>query len=48
MSLDSVALRRFGGVDVLVNNAGIITVGPLETQRREDFEEAMDVIFWAR
>ncbi|HYY69146.1 MAG TPA: SDR family oxidoreductase [Terriglobales bacterium] len=40
------ANRRFGRVDVLVNNAGIITVGPLETQRREDFEEAMNVMFW--
>lgn len=40
------ALERFGTVDVLVNNAGIISVGPLEEQRREDFEEAMAVIFW--
>jgi NAD(P)-dependent dehydrogenase (short-subunit alcohol dehydrogenase family) len=38
--------RTFGGVDVLVNVAGIISVGPLESQRLEDFEEAMDVMFW--
>jgi short-subunit dehydrogenase len=36
-----------GPVDVLVNNAGIIRVGPLELQTREDFEEAMQLHFWA-
>jgi|SRR5581483_8986470 len=40
------ATHRFGGIDVLVNNAGIISVGPLEVQRVEDFEEAMNVMFW--
>ncbi len=38
--------RRFGPVDVLVNNAGIISVGPIETQTIDDFREAMDVMFW--
>jgi len=38
--------RRLGGPDVLVNNAGIITVGPLETMTREDFEEALRINFW--
>ena len=33
--------ERFGAVDVLVNNAGIIQVGPLEAMTIEDFEEAM-------
>src|SRR6185503_5499356 len=36
----------FGGLDVLINNAGIIQVGPLEHMRFEDFEEAMAVHFW--
>jgi len=39
--------RRFGRVDVLVNNAGIIQVGPVDTMREEDFARAMDVHFWA-
>src|SRR5688572_26527653 len=37
---------RFGRIDVLVNNAGVIQVGPLETQTQTDFEEAMRVHFW--
>jgi NAD(P)-dependent dehydrogenase (short-subunit alcohol dehydrogenase family) len=37
---------RFGGVDVLVNNAGVIQVGPLEVMTMEDFEIAMQAHFW--
>jgi len=39
--------REVGSVDVLINNAGIIQVGPIETMTLEDFEEAMAVHFWA-
>jgi NAD(P)-dependent dehydrogenase (short-subunit alcohol dehydrogenase family) len=35
-----------GPVDVLINNAGIIQVGPISTMRREDFEEALATTFW--
>src|SRR5437764_8643165 len=38
---------HFGTIDVLVNNAGVIQVGPMETMTHEDFERAMDVHFWA-
>jgi len=38
--------ERFGTVDVLVNNAGIMTVGALASQTRRDFEDAMGVMFW--
>jgi NAD(P)-dependent dehydrogenase (short-subunit alcohol dehydrogenase family) len=44
--LIQVVRRRFGGVDVLVNNAGVIQVGPLEVMTLEDFEQAMAVHFW--
>jgi len=35
-----------GPVDVLINNAGIIAVGPVSTMRREDYEEALETSFW--
>jgi NAD(P)-dependent dehydrogenase (short-subunit alcohol dehydrogenase family) len=38
---------HFGGLDVLINNAGIIQIGPLEHMRREDFQRAMNLHFWA-
>lgn len=38
--------ERLGPIDVLVNNAGIITVGPVETMGVEDFEQAMATNFW--
>lgn len=37
---------RFGQIDVLINNAGVIQVGPLEEQTQTDFENAMAVHFW--
>ncbi len=37
---------QLGGVDILINNAGIITVGPLETHTLDDFERAMATMFW--
>src|SRR5919112_1086881 len=44
--LVDVVTRRFGRIDVLVNNAGVIQVGPLEVMTLEDFEQAMAVHFW--
>jgi NAD(P)-dependent dehydrogenase (short-subunit alcohol dehydrogenase family) len=38
--------ERFGPIDVLINNAGTISVGPVETMGLEDFEQAMATNFW--
>lgn len=37
---------HFGRIDILVNNAGIIQVGPAAAMTVEDFQKAMDVMFW--
>ena len=36
-----------GRIDVLVNNAGVIAVGPIEHMQTADFEEAMNLHFWS-
>jgi short-subunit dehydrogenase len=45
-SLLSSVRARYGSVDVLVNNAGVIRVGPAALQREADFEEALRIHFW--
>jgi NAD(P)-dependent dehydrogenase (short-subunit alcohol dehydrogenase family) len=40
------ALDHYGRVDVLVNNAGEIQVGPVESMTIGDYERAMQVMFW--
>jgi short-subunit dehydrogenase len=38
--------QEFGEIDVLVNNAGTITVGPMDTMTAEEYRESLDVFFW--
>ncbi len=38
---------RYERIDVVVNNAGIMLVAPLELLSEADFDEAMQVHFWA-
>lgn len=40
------ANQKFGGIDVLINCAGIIQMAPLESITRADFEQAMNTHFW--
>jgi short-subunit dehydrogenase len=38
--------QEFGQIDVLVNNAGTLTVGPMDTMTEDEYLEALEVFFW--
>jgi short-subunit dehydrogenase len=42
----SETVGRYGRIDVLINNAGIIQVGPLDHMMPSDYDEAMRTHFW--
>jgi short-subunit dehydrogenase len=39
--------ERFGGIDVLINNAGVISVGPIENQTVDQFRDQMESNFFS-
>src|SRR4051794_29484704 len=41
------SVKVYGAIDLLINNAGVIHVGPFEDVRIEDFEDAMATHAWA-
>jgi short-subunit dehydrogenase len=40
-------IAHFGTIDILVNDAGLIKISPIENLQHGDFEEAMNLMFWA-
>jgi len=40
-------IEEMGSVDILINNAGIIQVGPLDSMTTNDYKNALDNHFWA-
>ncbi len=41
-----IVVHHFGRIDMLINNAGVIQVGPLEHMVYGDYHHAMNVHFW--
>jgi NAD(P)-dependent dehydrogenase (short-subunit alcohol dehydrogenase family) len=40
------AIDRYGTIDVLINNAGTVQVGPVDHMKTIDYEDAMNTHFW--
>jgi NAD(P)-dependent dehydrogenase (short-subunit alcohol dehydrogenase family) len=45
-NLMAAVVSRWGVIDAVVNNAGIMTVGPVECMTTADYRAAMDTHFW--
>jgi short-subunit dehydrogenase len=41
------SIQCFGKIDILINNAGIIEIGPFDHMQVEDFDRAMRLHLWA-
>jgi NAD(P)-dependent dehydrogenase (short-subunit alcohol dehydrogenase family) len=37
---------QYGRIDILVNNAGVIQVGPARVMELEDYQQALNVMYW--
>ena len=40
------ANEYFGRIDIVVNNAGVIEVGPVDAMRLSDYRKLMDIMYW--
>lgn len=40
-------IQEMGAIDILINNAGMIQVGPQEVMTTDDYRKALDSHFWA-
>jgi short-subunit dehydrogenase len=47
LKMISLVREQYGHIDVLINNAGVIQVGPMESMQLQEYEEAMNTHFWA-
>lgn len=45
-NLIDATIRRFGRIDVLICNAGVIQVGQFQSMELEDFRQSMDIMFF--
>jgi NAD(P)-dependent dehydrogenase (short-subunit alcohol dehydrogenase family) len=41
------AIDRYGKIDILINNAGTIQVGPIDSMAEEEYQQAINIHFWA-
>lgn len=39
-------IEHFGQLDCIINNAGIITVGSMESFKKEEYISSMDIMYW--
>ena len=42
----ALVIERFGRVDAVINNAGVIQVGPIDHMAPSDYDDAMNTHFW--
>lgn len=44
--LINAVIEHYGCLDIIINNAGVIQVGPMEAFNRAQYQKAMDIMYW--